>query len=120
MSEEKFVELVERVFERIEDRLKPPPKTVGQHIREWAPIVILAVSMAASFGRFEYQQEAQDLAIAELKEKKADKDTLKVSLDAQSDKLTMIYSELVEIRKLSYPPSFTAFAPGTKMKVRKY
>lgn len=116
MSEEKFVELVERVFERLEDR----KKTFGQHVREWAPIVILAASMLIGYGRFEFQQEKQDTDIAELKEKKVDKENLKVSLDAQNDKLTMIYNELVEIRKLSYPPAFTAFAPGTKVKVRKY
>lgn len=116
MSEGKFVELVERVFERLENR----PKSLGQHVREWAPIAILAASMLVGYGRLMQRQDTADTAIIELRRTKVDKENLKISLDAQNDRLTMIYNELVEIRKLSYPPSFTAFAPGTKVRARKY
>jgi hypothetical protein len=116
MSEEQFARLLERVTEAIEKK----PRSLIDYIKEWAPIAILAASLIGGYARLQQQQEFTTADVAYLKEHKADKDNLAVSLAAQNDKLSMIYSELVEIRKLSYPPSFTAFAPGTKLQARKH
>jgi hypothetical protein len=116
MSEEQFARLLERVTEAINSK----PKSFIEYIKDWAPIAILAAGLISGYARLEQRQEYTDIAVAELRDKKADKDNLALSLSSQNDKLTMIYSELVEIRKLSYPPNFTAFSAGTKLNVRRH
>jgi hypothetical protein len=120
MSDDQLEHVIERVAAIVAERVAKPTKQPLDHLREWAIVIVALGGVVAGYGRLSQRQDTAEVAIVELKQNKADREVLVLALENQNRTLKEMRDDIREIKQLSYPPSFTAFAPGTKLNARRH